>query len=89
MKHLRKAARAWRARAEALDCEARGPVEVESGVWAHALPDGKVEVWHREPTADETRALISTGPITAPARVEAGPKSAAAKRIEKLFGGRK
>jgi hypothetical protein len=87
---LRARVSEWAQRARELGCESRGPVKVdESGVYAFARREGGVEIWHRVPTAAETRALVGyDAPIAprAPA-VRVVPKTASAKRVAALFGG--
>jgi hypothetical protein len=76
-------------------CETSGPVEVAAGTWAFACPSGAVRLWHRAPTAVETREALALRGITRSTRPTARtsivtpPKKVSAERarVGRLFGG--
>lgn len=82
---LPKAVRSWSRSARELGCETRGPVMVADRVWAHARPSGSVEIWNREPTADETRAAIYGTRARGSEPALETPTSAASQRVVRLF----
>ena len=55
---LTKATRARARKARELGCERVGLVEIDPLVCAHARADGGVEVWRRDPTGSEARAVL-------------------------------
>jgi hypothetical protein len=80
--------RELRRRARELDSERRGPVAVGDGLWVHLKRDGALEVWARQPEPEERLAAVDADGVQLPEPVTTAtkPKSAAARRVTKLFG---
>jgi hypothetical protein len=73
-------------RAQKLDSEHRGPVPI-GDEWVHLKSNDAIEIWTRTPTVEERLAAVDAdlgAPIREPTPPR--PRSAAARRLTKLFG---